>query len=821
MPLDATRLRVFRFFIGIWVTVIAAAIVVEASGLAEDPYLGMSERGLTVGLLDEGGPAARAGLALGDKIVAVAGRPVDNLVGLSFPLRSGRPGEAIPLTIERGGAAFEVRIIPAPLPPAEVAWSLARAAAALIALFVGSLVFMRRPRILTLVFFLICLALSVLFFLPYVPPLPACWSAATLAKIVLTAIVPSLFLHFFLLFPYERDLLRRRPALARLLYLPAVLFFALSLCVALAVWPEGLMEAATRASEIVPVLGFAGSFIASVILFVRAYRRTSLPSIRRKLRVALWGTIGGVLPTAAVLVFYALFPGRSIPVDRIAVLALVLLPVGFAYAIVKHGVFDIEMIVKRSLVVTGVTGVLVLLYFLSYFLLRALLHTVTSFSGTLVSVVAFVFVIILFSPIRERIQELVDRSVYPDRFASRRRLREFARNLPKLSDEQEIIRASLLNVARSLGVERGAYFQGTDPSQPASFTWGLRPGQADPLRLGSNLRSPVLHRAEPLLREEVEAELPYGYLPEEEAATLASLDAAVLVPVTTGHRSFGIAVFGGRIDGESYGAGDLEVLDSLATQTALAMENVQFQRELKEKEAIERELIVAQTLQRRLLPQSSPSVPGVELTAATLPCQEVGGDYYDYLLSENGRVFIAVGDVSGKGIPAAILMANVQALFRAEAREVAEPDQILAQMNRRLCEIERPDRFVSFFCAAFEPERGELRYSSAGHPPPLLVRADGTLHRLDAAALLLGIEREIRYPMGVVRLQPGDLVLCYTDGIADPMANGSCLREDELEEIARAHRHLPAERLLDRLLERLRQGPALDDDTTLLILKTI
>jgi len=170
-------------------------------------------------------------------------------------------------------------------------------------------------------------------------------------------------------------------------------------------------------------------------------------------------------------------------------------------------------------------------------------------------------------------------------------------------------------------------------------------------------------------------------------------------------------------------------------------------------------------------------------------------------------------------VPAALLMANVQALFRAEARGGVEPDTVLDAMNRRLCEIGRPDRFVSFFCGLLDPGEGVLRYSSAGHPPPLLIRRDGTFERLEAAGLLLGIQEEVHYPVDVVRLRPGDLILCFTDGIADADAAGTALREDQLTELARCLRHLPAEEMLDRLVERIRQDPVLEDDTTLLILK--
>ncbi|MBD3161302.1 MAG: SpoIIE family protein phosphatase [Candidatus Eisenbacteria bacterium] len=818
--MDAPRLRIVRFFSALWVTALAAAVIVEASRLGSTPFLGMSEKGNEVGLVIEGGPADRAGIRVGDRIIAIDGERIPRRIGPAIALRWGAPGEPMRLTVRRNGAIERIALVPEAPPRTEVLWGLARAAAALLALFVGSVVWMRRSSTLTFVFFLICSAFSLLLFFPHVPPATPFAVAANIGKMLLNAFLPALFLHFFLLFPYERMILRKRPKLPHLLYLAALVLFALNLVHALELFAAPIDGILSRAVSISTVGLFAASLLASLGLFARAFQRTKARTIRRKIRVALWGTAAGVLPSVAVLIYYSLFPGRTTSVDRLAVLALVLVPAGFAYAIVKHGVFDIERIVKRSLVITSITATLILVYFLSYFLLRALLDSVTNLSETLISVLAFLFVIVLFSPIRSRIGDFIDRSIYPERFASRRRLQEFARNLPQLSSETEIVRVSLQSIANVLGVEKGAYFPAGRPSGSADYSWGLSRGAAEGLRLGSLLRDPI-HRGErSKLLEEVQAAVPYGYLPEEEETTLEALDAAVLLPIGTRESRFGVAVLGGRLDGDPYSVSDLEILDSLASQTSLAMENARFHRELETKEALARELIVAQTVQRQLLPQSAPSIPGVELTAAMLPCYEVGGDYYDYVSTPQGRILVAVGDVSGKGIPAAILMANVQALFRAEARDGVEPDRILEAMNRRLCEIERPERFVSFFVALLDPERGELRYSGAGHPPPLLVRFDGSLHHLDAAGLLLGIEPEAAYPLGVVRLRPGDLMLCYTDGIPDPYSNGFPIREDHLEEMARTLRHLPAERLLDRIVERIREAEDLQDDTTILILKS-
>lgn len=816
-----SRHRGLRFFVGIASTALAASIIVAAGGLPRAPFLGMSERGRTVGMIQPGGPAQRAGLEVGDRIEAVNGRPVSELTGSLLSLRSLDPGQPVRLTITRGSESFERLLVPDSLPPREIGWNLAQAAAALIALFVGSMVLVKRVSGLTGVFFLTCVALSHLLFFPYVPPAAAFAAAAGIGKLLLNAFFPALFLHFFLLFPYERAPLRRHPRLLLIPYLTSAIMFCLALGADFNIVTGPARDQLELVSSGLHSAAFAMSLSGSAILFATAYVRTDVPSMRRKLRVALLSTVAAVLPIAGVIVYYSLFPGRPLAMDRLAVIGLVLLPIGFGYSIVRHGVFDMEHLVKRSLVVTGVTAILVLLYFLSYFLLRALLHSVASISGTLVSVVAFLFVIVLFSPLRDNLQELVDRSVYPERFEARRRLREFARSLPLLPDEEQIVRASLQAVARALGVTRGAYFPDADPTGAAAFSWGIAPGREAALRLGPAISEPVLRRGEPLLREEIEADFPYGRVPKPEGETLNMTEACVLAPIATSTHRFGVAVFGHRHEDDSYSGSDFEILDFLATQTALAMENAVFQREIRVKEAMERELAIAQALQRELLPHSAPMISPIELAAVMLPCHEVGGDYYDYVQARGGRISVAIGDVSGKGVPAALLMANVQALFRAEARGGVEPDSVLDAMNRRLCEIGRPDRFVSFFCGLLDPGQGILRYSNAGHPPPILIRHDGEVERLEAAGLLLGIEAETRYPVDIVRLHPGDLILCFTDGIADPDADGTALREDQLIALARGIRHLPATAMLDQMVERIRQDPVLEDDTTLVVLKVV
>jgi sigma-B regulation protein RsbU (phosphoserine phosphatase) len=186
-------------------------------------------------------------------------------------------------------------------------------------------------------------------------------------------------------------------------------------------------------------------------------------------------------------------------------------------------------------------------------------------------------------------------------------------------------------------------------------------------------------------------------------------------------------------------------------------------------------------------------------------------------------VTLAIGDVSGKGVPAALLMASLQATFRAELASGGSPSEITGRVNRRLCALESPTRIVSFFCGRLCLERGRLSYTNAGHLHPMLVRRDGQVERLDRGGLILGILDDVRYEGAEVHLGPGDIVVFFTDGVIERGGPEELFGEADLLAIAERHRHLSAADLMGRILEALehRTGTTPDDDTTLMVLKAL
>jgi len=808
---------------------VATAMAWRAGGLAREPYPGLSVRGDRVALVYPGDPADRAGLQSGDRILAVNGVPVSEIRNLPAALRSGGTDRAVFLNIRRADFELAIELFPEPLPLRELLWQVAHAIVAGITLLIGTFALLRRSGRLTATFFGMCLALATLLFRPHVVASAWGYRLDAAGAEVLTALFPGLLMHFFLLFPFERPAIQRRPWLQILPYVPgALLLGATHLSARAASGPHDSREIALQT---IAGVQFLGALVLAVILFAHAYRKSPLPTVRRKLKVTLGGTFLGIFPLALVLALREADPTLPLPGDRVATLAVFLLPASFGYAIVRHGIFDPELFVKGSLVYSGVTAALVLVYLGAYFALHALLSNATSgLEQRLGGGLGLLFIVLLLSPLRGKLQDRIDRWIYPDRYDTARALRETGLSLRAAESAEEAGRVLLQALRRLLGVEQAGLFRPLPNSGTFRLAAELKgeeiavfPSDEYAAQVGRLLADTLFQLGRPASRGEFEAELPYGWLPRADLQVLHDLRAHVLLPLAAGERRLGLLIIGPRAFEEPYSPPDLELIEGLQTRAVLALENILYVQEQEERAGLERELALAASLQQQLLPGRLPALATYDLAAGTVPCREIGGDIYDCIPEGPSRMTLAIGDVSGKGVPAALLMANLQATFRAELVAGGGPREVITRVNRRLCALDSPARFVSFFCCQLDLERNRLAYTNAGHLQPILVRSDGQVERLDRGGLILGIMEDADYEDDEVALLPGDLVVFFTDGVTERGAPHELFGERDLIEVACRHRHLSAADLMGRILEVLehRTGLTPEDDTTLMVLKAL
>ena len=218
-----------------------------------------------------------------------------------------------------------------------------------------------------------------------------------------------------------------------------------------------------------------------------------------------------------------------------------------------------------------------------------------------------------------------------------------------------------------------------------------------------------------------------------------------------------------------------------------------------------------------MLPKALPALPGVTFAAGRRAARSVSGDYFD-AVPLGSQVVLCIGDVIGKGVPAAMLMSNLQAAVRAGCTPDVEPGTLCARLNNAMCENMPSGKFITFVCCVLDAERKTLSYSNAGHSAPVLIRANGELVRLDQGGMVLGLFHDVVYQQATVALAPGDRLLLFTDGVTEARnAEGEEFGDDRLIAEAMMARTLPPAALKDRLLATATTFGDLHDDATLLV----
>ena len=306
---------------------------------------------------------------------------------------------------------------------------------------------------------------------------------------------------------------------------------------------------------------------------------------------------------------------------------------------------------------------------------------------------------------------------------------------------------------------------------------------------------------------------------------LEDLGIQVLVPLRLQNSTKGVLALGERMRGEPYTETDIEFLSSLGNLAIISLENVRLFRETLEKQRLEDELQIAKEIQRGLLPATLPRIPRFDLAAINLSSKQVGGDYYDVITLDSSHFVIAIGDVSGKGTPASLLMANLQATIRALVPLGLSLAELTMRVNNLICDNTGADRFITFFWGIIDTGNGTMKYVSAGHNPPFLFRRTGAVERLSEGGIILGIMKaSIAYNEGEIRFSPGDVLVLFTDGVSEAMNEaGEELGEEPIEEVVKGCLDDPAQEILSAIVERVKahsKDTPQSDDITLIVART-
>jgi sigma-B regulation protein RsbU (phosphoserine phosphatase) len=590
----------------------------------------------------------------------------------------------------------------------------------------------------------------------------------------------------------------------------------------------------------------AGAFIdASNLLYVVLYLVLTLDKLysastadaRRRLRVLMAGTAIGM---GSLLLVFVLLPHFGIT-DRpqffliryIGALLFMAAPLTMAYVVLVQRAMDVRVLLrlgtryalaKASIYVAQV----VLLTVIAVKLFIPVMHRQQpKLSDMTWAVVFFVLLLILRVGVNKRLQHWLDCRFFREAYNAEVVLNELSDEVRRFTETRPLLETVARRVCDTLHIRQIALLLRRGEGFHVEQALGLSadgslmlPAQASCIRYLTNSNQPArLYRNDP--------DAWYLMAGTAERHALDVLNAELLLPMPGHNKLMGVMSLGPKRSEAAWSHTDLQVLQTVARQTGLALEVSELARSLAleaaQRERVNREIEIAREVQERLFPQQMPTIPGATVAGCCRPALGVGGDYYDVIELEDGRLGLAVGDVSGKGISAALLMASLRASLRGVTLDNPRNFAMLMhKVNRLVYEASASNRYATFFFAAYDPRTRVLECVNAGHNPPVLLRENQVL-RLQADGPVVGLLPSAPYTEQSLTLVPGDLLLLYTDGISEAMTpEDEEWGEDRMIAAAQAVRNRCADEVLKALFrsaDAFTAGAPQHDDMTLLVLK--
>jgi serine phosphatase RsbU (regulator of sigma subunit) len=582
--------------------------------------------------------------------------------------------------------------------------------------------------------------------------------------------------------------------------------------------------------------------VTSWILLLQSSRRALNPKLRsqvKAIRVGLGFSLGLYSAAELAPTVFGLSLPRSVSLPLVTV-SLLVGAVSIVVAIVRLGFLDVRLIVRRGLLYGLAAGVVVALYL---FVGKQIDNLSAQLVGAHLPVFETTFLVLslfLLQPVLSGIERLVDGGYSRNRSDLRNALTRLAEDVSRELDSAKVCAHVARTVREEMVLRSTAIVSLDQRSGVTRLTlarenlevqedWAPGPSllaalgdRTEPMRVQEILEQPGEEKARDALASGlgwigVETVIPL-YAARDRGGADADDEAGGASREIIGALALGEKVTETRITFE-----ETSLMSLVAHQVGISLLNAAMHEERVASRLLEEEVSTARRIQEQLLPSEPPSLEGWELSASNSPSRGIGGDYHDFLSLPGGALGIAIGDVSGKGIPAALLMSNLQATLRGRVLAGDAPEAVVGDVNRHICRSTGPESFISFFLAELSTESGTMAFTNAGHNAPILIRHNGSVELLEDGGLLLGVFPEASYESGTVNLHPGDLLVLYTDGVTEAQdPEGDMYSEERLVETVLRHRDASAEEMHAHILEDVRvfqNGRDPDDDLTLILLK--
>lgn len=566
------------------------------------------------------------------------------------------------------------------------------------------------------------------------------------------------------------------------------------------------------------------------------------PDARRRMRLMMIGTTVAMTPSFFIILLRIISGKPGSFTDFVpfwfailAVLLMMLFPLTMAYVIVVQRAMDVRVVIRQGLQYAFARGgIRVLQFFMLLGIGILVWWTINNYGVNMATQFAFIVGGIALLPLTDlairKLRVFIDKRFFREAYNAEQILADLSEDVRTMVETKPLLETVAGKISESLHVPQVSLLIKNGNKFVPAYSLGYDTEPKIALDDDSRSMRKLAENKHIVLYDDMTEVTSVPTMSLSDREQLVELNSQVLLPVTAKKTLSGIISLSPKRSEEPYTASDLRLLKSVASQTGLALENSRLSeaiaKEAAQKERLATELEIAREVQERLFPQELPKFDGLDFYGACRPALGVGGDYYDFLELADGKFGIAIGDISGKGVGASLMMASLQASLRGQTPHFGDDlAALMSQINSLVYEASTTNRYATFFYAQYDPKTRALAYVNGGHNPPFLLRANGEVETLEIGGPVVGMlpPMIVEYAQGEVTLASGDMLVGFTDGISEAMnpAEEEWGEHAMLEHLKQIRSH-SARDILDLTVESadtFANGAKQHDDMTMIVVK--
>jgi serine phosphatase RsbU (regulator of sigma subunit) len=517
------------------------------------------------------------------------------------------------------------------------------------------------------------------------------------------------------------------------------------------------------------------------------------------------------------------------PEYYLPMILVAIIPISFAYSIFKYQLMDVSIVVKNAITYgTATVSLAIIYYLLTYVLGQGIGQAVGTEYQSAIAAIAFVIFALVFQSTKNRFQNLLTKKFYPEQFAYQQVILKFSADVMSIVGQENILDSMKETFVNSLRINRfGILLRENNLNRyilkrEAGFNNNRLLINDSENRLDTYVKEKISLNLKTYIEQNHFDEIFAG-----NSEKLVQEEIYTVIPMVIKSKVIGLLLFGLKLSGSQFAGKDLDLLCAAANQAGVSIENARLYETEAQKLTLERDLDNARKIQESLLPRQIPQLRGIELCGKMIPAMQVGGDYFDLIQISPSKLFVIVGDVSGKGLSASLYMSKLQTMVQLYCHTIKSPKEVLIEINRKIYESIERNWFITVNLALIDAESKTIKFCRAGHSPLLIV--NNAVKILQSRGIGLGLEEGKIFEESLEEIElkynPNEIYTFFSDGISEAMNEHNDLYGmDELTQVIKTNRTKPVKEIMNEVIcsiEKFRGQREQNDDITIVLVKML